>query len=143
MLFRSYSAILERGRSIIAGDFNDNGRWDTPRQTSFKDTVEFLRSLGYVSLYHARTGESHGDESAASLYWYRHLDRPYLVDHAFVPQVWLSFVRSFELGDPDRWLEWSDHVPLVIELDVPAGRRADGAATRGTIGASRRTVPGG
>ena len=78
----AYSAILERGRSIVVGDFNDNGRWDTPRQTSFKDTVELLRSIGYVSLYHARTGESHGDESAASLYWYRHRDRPYLVDHA-------------------------------------------------------------
>ena len=101
--------ILERGRSIVVGDFNDNGRWDTPRQTSFKDTVELLRSIGYVSLYHARTGESHGDESAASLYWYRHRDRPYLVDHAFVPEVWLPFVRSFELGDPAPEVEWSDH----------------------------------
>ncbi|MDQ6878378.1 MAG: hypothetical protein M3082_11960 [Candidatus Dormibacteraeota bacterium] len=45
---------------------------------------------------------------------------PYLVDHAFVPEVWLSFVRSFELGDPDQWLQSSDHVPLVMELDVPA-----------------------
>jgi hypothetical protein len=114
-----YGPLLARNRTLVIGDFNDNAQWDTPRYPAFARTVGILADAGYVSLYHARTGEAQGGETGASLYWYRHRDRPYLVDHAFVPASWLPQVRSFELGDPDRWLSYSDHVPLIVELAMP------------------------
>lgn len=114
-----YGPLLAKGRTLVIGDFNDNARWDTPGSPAFATTVGALASAGYVSIYHARTGEPHGAETGASLYWYRHRDRPYLVDHAFVPSAWLPLVRRFELGDPDLWLHDSDHVPLIVELELP------------------------
>lgn len=114
-----YGPLLAKGRTLVIGDFNDNARWDTPGHPAFATTVGTLADAGYVSLYHERTGEAHGGETGASLYWYRHRDRPYLVDHAFVPAAWLSNVRRFELGDPDLWLRDSDHVPLIVELATP------------------------
>jgi len=115
-----YCPLLARSRTIVIGDFNDNARWDTASNPAFARTVGILADAGYASLYHARTGEAHGIETGASLYWYRHRDRPYLVDHAFIPVTWLPQVRRFEFGDPIRWLHDSDHVPLILELDVPS-----------------------
>ena len=117
-----YGPLLARNRTLVIGDFNDNAQWDTLRYPAFARTVGILAEAGYVSLYHARTGEAQGRETGASLYWYRHRDRPYLVDHAFVPASWLAHVRRFELGDPDRWLRSSDHVPLIVELAMPPTR---------------------
>jgi len=114
-----YGPFLARRRTLVIGDFNDNAQWDTPRYPAFARTVGILAAAGNVSIYHARTGEPHGAETGASLYWYRHRDRPYLVDHAFVPAAWLPRVRRFELGDPARWLHDSDHVPLIVELEMP------------------------
>lgn len=114
-----YGPLLARKRTLVVGDFNDNARWDTPRYPAFARTVAILAEAGYASVYHARTREAHGSETGASLYWYRHRDRPYLVDHAFVPDAWLPSVKRFELGDPDRWLRSSDHVPLILELAIP------------------------
>lgn len=113
-----YRPFLERQRAVVIGDFNDNVRWDTPSYPSFRRTVELLDEAGYVSVYHERSGEKQGAESGASLFWYRHQDRPYLVDYAFVPRAWLPAVRRFELGDPARWLAWGDRVPLILELLV-------------------------
>ena len=113
-----YRPFLEHHRAVVIGDFNDNVRWDTPTYPSFRRTLELLDDAGYASLYHERTGESPGAESGATLFWYRHQDRPYLVDYAFVPRAWLPVVRRYELGDPGLWLAWSDHVPLVLDLSV-------------------------
>jgi hypothetical protein len=114
-----YGPLLAHNRTLVIGDFNNNARWDTPRNPAFGRTVGILADAAYVSLYHAWTGEAQGSETAGSLYWYRHDDRPYLVDHAFLPAAWLPRVRRFELGDPVRWLHDSDHVPLIVELDIP------------------------
>ncbi len=113
-----YRPFLDHQRAIVIGDFNDHVRWDTRSYPSFRRTIELLEDAGYASVYHERTGELHGAETSASLFWYRHRDRPYLVDHAFLPRSWMPFVRRFELGDPSRWLTWSDHVPLVLDLVV-------------------------
>lgn len=80
-----YSPLLARSRTVVIGDFNDNARWDTATNPPFALTVGILADAGYVSLYHARTGEAHGSEAGGSLYWYRHRDRPYPVDYAFLP----------------------------------------------------------
>jgi hypothetical protein len=113
-----YRPFLERDHAIVIGDFNDNSRWDTPANPSFARTLDVLANTGYRSVFHERSGEEHGTETQGSLYWYRHLGRPYLVDHAFVPDVWLPAIRRFEYGDPARWLAWSDHVPTILELDI-------------------------
>jgi endonuclease/exonuclease/phosphatase family metal-dependent hydrolase len=113
-----YRPFLEENRSVVIGDFNDNVRWDTPSNPSFARTLELFAQAGYRSVYHQRTGEKQGEETQGSIYWYRYLDRPYLIDHTFVPEAWLTAIRRFELGDPTRWLTWSDHVPTILELEI-------------------------
>jgi hypothetical protein len=113
-----YEAFLGGGRSILMGDLNNNVTWDTPRFPEYADLVAILARFGLANVYHARTGESAGYESVATLFQYRHLGHPYFVDHAFVPDAWLPFVTGFAIGRPDDWLEVSDHMPLVLDLGL-------------------------
>jgi exodeoxyribonuclease-3 len=118
-----YGAFLSGGRTIIIGDLNDNVTWDTPGYPSFWRTSTILAHLGLANVYYTRTGEQPGAESIATFYQYRHRDKPYFVDHAFVPDAWLPRVRGFEIGRPDDWLDVSDHMPMVLDLDLePASR---------------------
>ncbi len=114
-----YEPLLARRRAIIIGDFNDNLRWDRPTYPAFAGTLARLAAHDYASLYHALSGEHHGAESCASLYWRRKVADPYLVDHAFVPEDWLGGVERFDIGAADIWLTYSDHMPLIIDLAVP------------------------
>jgi len=51
---------------------------------------------------------------------YRHLDKPYHFDHAFVPREPQPGAR-LEIGTPDPWLSVSDHVPLILDIPVTQG----------------------
>ena len=117
----SLAPILGRGRAIVIGDFNDGPIFDAGHHGSFARTTELLGTAGYTSLYHAWTLEPYGAETVASLFHQRHRDKPFLIDHAFVPTWWLPFVSGFSIGGPEPWLERSDHMPLVVELTLPSG----------------------
>ena len=121
-----YEDILVHGRSIVIGDFNNNTGWDTARHPEFRTLVDWLGERGYVSVYHALNHEEYGKEKGASLYWQHRKEQPYLVDYVFVPDRWLPLISRFALGDPDHWLQWSDHVPIVLEVGLPQGPAAVG-----------------
>jgi hypothetical protein len=109
---------------VFAGDFNANVVWDRPRATSrnHSNTIRGCEDAGLVSAYHAWTGESHGEESAPTLYWRDRTETgpSYHIDYAFVPRSWLPAVTNLHVG---RFCDWvgakrSDHVPLVIDFDI-------------------------
>jgi len=104
---------------LVIGDFNDNVRWDRPKRPGFSETTRLLGETRFVNLYHERTHETPGAESAGTLYFRRDRRQPYLIDHAFLRDDRLADVRDFALGAPDEWLDVSDHVPLVLELALP------------------------
>lgn len=116
----NYATFLRPECAVVIGDFNDNARWDTARQPMFATTTRMLADLGYANVYHGWTGETSGAETGASLLWQHNADKRYLVDHAFIPRRWMPRVRDFRLGEVSEWLPHSDHVPLILDLDVPA-----------------------
>ena len=118
--------VLAHSRAVIIGDFNDGPHFDAGHGRSFAQTSELLESGGYRSLYHARTGEAYGAETAATFFFTRNRAKPFFIDHVFLPAVWLEDVRGFEIGSPEKWLDVSDHMPLVLDLAVP---RAEGAVS--------------
>ncbi len=120
----SLAPVLERGRAVVIGDFNDGPVFDARHRRSFARTTELLGAAGYGNLYHAWTLEPYGSETAASLFYRWHRDEPFLIDHAFVPTWWLPFVTAFSIGSPEPWHEHSDHMPLVVEMALPSGSGA-------------------
>lgn len=105
--------------TVIMGDFNANACWDHehPRSENYSALVERLSRLGLVSAYHEFSREEHGGETRPTFYLYRHEDRPYHLDYCFIPRGWLPRLRSVTVGEPEVWLEWSDHMPMVVEIE--------------------------
>jgi exodeoxyribonuclease III len=120
----SYRDFLAAGPSVVAGDFNNNVRWDKgKRATNHAYVVAALERLGLSSAFHVGRGERHGKESVATLYGRdRKQDGPqYHVDYCFMPLEWCSRLADVTVGEFDGWIATglSNHVPLVVDVEVP------------------------
>lgn len=106
---------------LIIGDFNSNAIWDGKhgkRNHSF--VVNELKQMGLVSAYHHLSGEMHGHETKSTFYLYRHKDKNYHIDYAFINQ---KYLKSFSILSDDTWLTFSDHLPILLEREDAANVR--------------------
>lgn len=111
-----HKEFLRCENAICIGDLNSNVCWDYKHQWwSHSHVVEELLDVGCSSIYHHERGEVQGQESTPTFFLHRRLDKPYHIDYAFLSQALLNG-SSVEVGQPDNWLEYSDHMPLVVEL---------------------------
>lgn len=108
---------LSGQRTIIAGDFNSNVRWDKPdRWWNHTDVVNELGELGIQSLYHHTFGEEQGSESRPTFHLHRNLEKPYHIDYVFISKDMLgSSSLDMPYGD---WLSVSDHYPLCAFIEA-------------------------
>lgn len=119
----AYRPFLEETPVIVAGDFNDNVRWDKPNKINKHSTnVEKLSELGLQSAYHCSRGVVQGDEAEPTIYWRdRKLDGPrYHIDYCFIPNDWMTLIGNVTIGSFDDWVATglSDHVPLVVDIQI-------------------------
>ena len=116
---RWYREFLHSTACIVAGDFNNSVVWDTfGKESNFASIVEDIAQVGLVSAYHAERGFEFGQEPEPTLFWRKSLTEVYHIDYCFVPEQWMPKVRSVSVGDPEFWLNYSDHVPLCVDLDL-------------------------
>lgn len=105
------------GDVIIAGDFNSNAIWDEwDRWWNHSDVVDILRKQNVLSVYHEMTNEAQGKEIQPTFFLQRKLEKPYHIDFIFCSESIINQVKNFEIGDLNKWIEVSDHLPLVMEL---------------------------
>jgi endonuclease/exonuclease/phosphatase family metal-dependent hydrolase len=103
--------------AVIVGDFNSNAIWDEwDRWWNHSDVVRELKELGIESIYHKVTGEEQGKESAPTLYFQRNLSRPYHIDYIFGAERFAERTKTLEIGQADKWLTLSDHMPIICEF---------------------------
>lgn len=98
---------------IICGDFNCDVSLKGSHANNVYEVIEKLSECNLVDIYHQLTGENEGEETTPTFYMYRHLDKPYHLDHIFSSP---DKVKDLEIGDADKWLQLSDHVPLIFEI---------------------------
>ena len=103
---------------VLAGDFNSNkifdGTYGGPRN-NHSAIIKKLADFGLDSSYHHYFNEEQGQESRATYFQYRKADdkNKFHLDYIFCDQ---KRVNKFEIGD-ESWLEYSDHVPLYVDID--------------------------
>lgn len=109
---------IASGEMIICGDLNSNVKWDEwDRWWNHSDVVRELKEINIRSLYHHVMGEEQGKESKPTLFMHRKIERPYHIDYAFVSENLLGKNNNMiEVGDPDIWLEYSDHMPIEFSV---------------------------
>jgi exonuclease III len=104
--------------TIIAGDFNSNTIWDEwDRWWNHSDVVMELKELGIESFYHKLTREPQGNETKPTLYFQRNLEKPYHIDYIFGASRFAENLKNVNIGTADKWLEISDHMPIMCEID--------------------------
>lgn len=101
---------------LIIGDFNSNSIWDKPdRWWNHTSTVDELSDIGIESLYHYQFKESQGNETRATFFHQRKIDKPYHIDYAFLSKNLIGSSK-IEIGSVIDWLRFSDHMPIIINV---------------------------
>ncbi|EOC99998.1 hypothetical protein L21TH_1942 [Caldisalinibacter kiritimatiensis] len=109
--------ILNR-KVIIAGDFNWNKIWDKSSRRlkgSITEVVEKVKLFNIESIYHNEFNQKFGEESIPTFYMYRKRDKLYHTDYVFMSN--LIQTVDFKVGKYKEWNDYSDHMPLVIEVE--------------------------
>ncbi len=106
-------------KSIIAGDFNSNAIWDEwDRWWNHSDVVKELKEIGIESLYHLKAQEVQGKELQPTFFLQKKLRKPYHIDYIFTPTEYAAKCNYFEVETPEKWLNFSDHVPLICNIEI-------------------------
>jgi exonuclease III len=115
--FKYYKDLLDK-ECIIIGDFNSNAIWDNGDRKEYNHSqmVSILKELRYVSIYHEKKVEGQGKESSPTFYFYRNKEKPFHIDYCFLKDSALNKVESFTIGEHDRYIRDSDHMPLFLTL---------------------------
>ena len=101
---------------IVGGDFNSNAIWNKGhKRRNHSAVVNDLKSAGLDSAYHVLNKEIQGCETQKTFYLYRHQTRPFHIDYFFCPT---TILQSFEIEPYDKWISYSDHIPIMVEIDV-------------------------
>ncbi|SEM00056.1 endonuclease/exonuclease/phosphatase family protein [Haloferax larsenii] len=107
---------------IVAGDFNWNVIWDespaAPLYGDFIETVDTLHSAGLISSYHRVTTTKYGNEAAPTFFMHKNRDRSYHTDYLFMPASLVYAVDEFVVGSYEEWIDASDHMPILVDLDA-------------------------
>jgi hypothetical protein len=118
---RHYQEFISEEPSIVAGDFNNNVLWDKRNRDydgNFSHTVNDLERLGFVSAYHQFENCVYGKEPEPTLYWRMSKTQVYHIDYCFVSHDLSMQLKKVTVGVPEPWLHFSDHVPLVVEVEL-------------------------
>lgn len=100
---------------MICGDFNCDARLKRTHAKNVFEMIEKFNEIGLVDIYHYFNDEKEGEESKATFFMYRHLDKTYHLDHVFAAS---DNVKYLEVGYGNHWIEFSDHVPIVFEVEI-------------------------
>ena len=98
---------------IICGDFNCDARIKGVHAKNVNEVIEKLAECGLSDIYHYINNEKEGEESQATFYMYRHLDKPFHLDHVFAAK---DKVNDLKIGGAEKWLQLSDHMPIIFEI---------------------------
>jgi len=102
---------LQGGPAIVAGDFNR-------ALVSPTGLRALLEGSGLVSAYHLLRGERPGEEAEATFYRLRRYPSRHHLDHVLVDRATAAGLRAVEIRTGARWSAWSDHAPMVVELET-------------------------
>ena len=104
-------------KTLIIGDFNSSKIWDKwDRWWNHSDVVRELEEIEIRSLYHEFFNEEQGKEQHPTFYLQKNILKPYHIDYAFADRNTFSKIKKFEIGKKIEWSQWSDHMPILIEL---------------------------
>ncbi|HKQ60780.1 MAG TPA: hypothetical protein VJS92_05795 [Candidatus Polarisedimenticolaceae bacterium] len=105
-----HAPFLTSTPTIVAGDFN------ATLARSRRLAAE-LAALGFRSAYHHLHRVAPGEESEPTFFRLRRYPSRHHLDLVFVDAATAEAITRVEVHVGARWSAWSDHVPVVVELE--------------------------
>lgn len=114
--FNYYKDLLDQENIFIIGDFNSSAIWDNDAAKEFTHTqmTQILFKKNVISIYHKINKEKHWNESIPTLYFTKNKEKPYHIDYCFIKEKLLQHIEKYEIGDYNKYISQSDHMPLFI-----------------------------
>ena len=110
---------LDWDNLVIIGDWNSNALWDKKRKVgNHSDVCNFLNSKGLFSGYHSDGEIPHGSEPDNTFFMHRNLDKGYYIDYLFAASKFFTSSEKMNIGDRNKWLQYSDHLPISYNLNM-------------------------
>jgi len=112
-----YSSLLNEN-ILLVGDFNSNQIWDgNERYGNHSALIHLLQNNNISSLYHRQFNESQGKESMKTFFMHRNPNKGYHIDYILASEKLIESGYNLVLGDFDQWKSWSDHIPLILDIN--------------------------
>lgn len=109
---------ISKDNIIMVGDFNSNSIWDKwDRWWNHSDVVKELEEINIKSLYHTLNNKEHGKEITPTFYLQKNIKKAYHIDYIFT-SIDLMNNATIKILEKEKWLEVSDHIPIVSELNI-------------------------
>ncbi|MEH7463015.1 endonuclease/exonuclease/phosphatase family protein [Bacillus thuringiensis] len=117
LALKYYESLLKEP-CIIVGDWNSNKIFDhIKRVGTHSKVVELLKSVGIMSAYHYYFNGEHGQESIPTHYFRKEKARPFHIDFLFASEIILKQLSFIEIGSFEKWIKFSDHIPISTVFD--------------------------
>lgn len=105
--------------TILIGDFNSSKIWDyKARAGNHSDVVNKLADQGIQSIYHNLFDIEQGKEIDPTFFLHKNVSKPYHIDYVFGSERFLKSTTSLTIGKADQWIKLSDHMPIIIEMEM-------------------------
>jgi hypothetical protein len=107
---------LSEKPAFVVGDFNNSVIWDkTNKENNFQEINDFLVKNGFRSVYHEYFQQNLGKERDPTFYHTKSIKSPYHIDYIYTNRP--DLIESVEIGSHDKWMRFSDHVPIVLNIN--------------------------
>lgn len=115
----NYYTDLFSESTILIGDFNSNKIWDyKDRVGNHSDVVRTLEEKNIHSIYHKYYISEQGTEKHPTFFLQRNPNKPYHIDYCFASADIYDKLQTLEIGAYENWIRYSDHSPVIINLDL-------------------------
>ena len=113
-----YDSFIKTHNTIILGDFNSNLIWENPYRidNDHKYVIEELEKKEIESSYHYFFSEKQGEETRPTFYYHHKKEKPFHIDFCFLSKNLRERLSKVEIGKYENWIKYSDHVPIIIEI---------------------------
>ena len=107
--------LMQSHKFILGGDFNNSVLWDRGNNpNNFSNILLFLQNLHFQSVYHNLFKEEYGYEKKPTFFHTKKESKSYHIDFLFLKAI---HAKTVEMGSYSKWIKYSDHMPLVCEVE--------------------------
>lgn len=118
MSLNHYDSFIQNQNMIIMGDFNSNLIWKNPYRID-KDhqyVIEELKKKDIESSYHYFYNEKQGEETRPTFYYHHKKEKSFHIDFCFLSKNLTKRLDKVKIGEYEDWIKFSDHVPIIIDI---------------------------